>query len=89
MESDFPRFEFGVRASTILNKTVSSDFLLLAVSPIQELGSSSFLTEAVLYFGRADSIASGIPATHWVLFGIVPIKCDILWRVISLGLNSG
>ncbi|KAJ7938719.1 hypothetical protein B0H13DRAFT_2301354 [Mycena leptocephala] len=54
MESDFLRFEFEVIASAILNKTVSSDFLLLALSLIQELGSSSFLTEAVLYFGQAD-----------------------------------
>jgi hypothetical protein len=70
MKSDFFRFEFGMIAIAILNKTVS-DFLLLAWSLIQGLGSSSFLTEAVLYFGRADSIASGIHTTHCVLFGIV------------------
>jgi hypothetical protein len=64
METDFHRFEFEAMVSAILNETVSSDFLLLALSLIQELGSSSFLTEAVLYFGRADSIASAIPATH-------------------------
>ncbi|KAJ7939224.1 hypothetical protein B0H13DRAFT_1850960 [Mycena leptocephala] len=74
-------------ASAILNETVSSDFLLLALSLMQELGSFSFLTEAVRYFGWADSIASGIPATHCVLFGI-PTKRDILWSTIYLGLNS-
>jgi hypothetical protein len=64
MESDFHRFESGVRASAFLNKTVSSEFLLHAWSLIQELGSSSFLTEVVLYVRWADSIVSGIPATH-------------------------
>jgi hypothetical protein len=64
MESDFPRFEFGMRASTILNKTVFSEFLLQAWSLIQALGSSSFLTEAVLYLRQADSIVLGIPAAH-------------------------
>jgi hypothetical protein len=83
METYFLRFEFEVMASAILNEIVSSDFLLLAFSSIQELGSSSFLIAAVLYFGRADSIASGIPATQCVLFGIVPTKRDILWRAIS------
>jgi hypothetical protein len=49
----------------------------------------SFLTEAVLYFGRADSMVSGIHAIRCALFGIVPTKHDILGRVISLGLNLG
>jgi hypothetical protein len=56
METYFLRFEFEVMASAILNEIVSSDFLLLSFSLIQELGSSSFLIEAVLYFGRADSV---------------------------------
>jgi hypothetical protein len=47
MESDFPRLEFGVIASAILNKIVSSDFLLLAWSLIQELGSSSFFSVCI------------------------------------------
>jgi hypothetical protein len=64
VETNFLRFEFEVMASAILNETVSSDFLLLALPLIQELGSSSFLTEAELYFRRADSIVPGIPATQ-------------------------
>ena len=63
MESDVPQFEFEVMASAILNKTVSSNFLQQAWSLIQELGSSSFLTEAVLYLCQADPIVSGIPET--------------------------
>jgi hypothetical protein len=88
MESDFLWFEFEAIASAIPNETISSDFLLLAWSLIQGLRDSSFFTEAVLYFSRADSTASGIHATHCALFGIVPTKHDILWRAIFFGLNS-
>jgi hypothetical protein len=52
MGSDFPQFEFGVIASVILNKTVS-DFLLLAWSLIQGLGSSNlepFLSNSLTCF---------------------------------------